>query len=488
MNLAAYFLDHNLPARANKVALRHNDACFTFSEMAEWSCRFGSHLRALGVREEDRVLIALPDCPAFAAAWFGIVRIGAVVAMINPIVPGEDWAYYLAYTRARAVVTTAEYAHLVKGVPVVVVDRDTEAILAASSDCPYGAGHPDDPAVWLFSSGSTGKPKACMHVAGDFVFNTENYAKKVLGIREQDVTLSVPKLFFGYATGTNLMFPWAVGATACLFDERATPDVVLDMIGRFHPTILTNVPTMIHRMLESPRCADTDLSSLRMVLSAGEALPAELYTRWLTRTGVEILDGIGSAEMFHIYISNEPGDVKVGTLGRLVPGYEARLVDPDERPVPAGEIGTLWIKGPSNAIGYHQDRAKSRATFKGEWTATGDQFRVDADGRFVYCGRADDLLKVGGVYVSPVEVENCLLTHPAVRECAIVGIERAGLVTTAAFVVATGEPGEDLGRALQEHVKRTLAPHKYPRLVRFLDVLPRNDRGKVTRAELRKLL
>ncbi|MFZ5481300.1 MAG: benzoate-CoA ligase family protein [Myxococcota bacterium] len=489
MNLAAYFLDHNLPARAGKVALRYEDACFTFAEMHEWSCRFGSHLRALGVREEDRVLLAMPDIPAFAAAWFGVVRIGAVVAMMNPLVPPEDWEYYQRYTRARVVITTAEFAqHVSPDVSVIVVDRDVDAIMAASADCLYGTEHPDDPAVWLFSSGSTGKPKACVHTAGDFVFNTERYAKQVLGIREDDVTLSVPKLFFGYATGTNLMFPWAVGATACLFSERPTPETVLAKIAEFRPTILTNVPTMIHRMLESPACEGADLSSIRMVLSAGEALPAELYRRWIARTGVEILDGIGSAELFHIYLSNRPGDVAVGTLGRLVPGYEAKLLDPDGREVAPGEIGTLWVRGGSNAVWYHQDREKSRATFKGDWTVTGDQFRVDADGRYVYCGRADDLLKVGGVYVSPVEVENCLLTHPQVRECAIVGFEKGGLTSTAAFVVASEGAGDALAAALQEWVKTRLAPHKYPRTVRFLDVLPRNDRGKVARAELRKTL
>ncbi len=498
MNLAAYFLDHNLPARAEKVALRYRADAYTFSEMAAWSCRFGSHLRALGVREEDRVLLALDDTPEFAAAWFGVVRVGAVVAMMNPGVPPKDWAYYLTYTRARVLVTTAAFAAAnvdaiaaARGdqlAAVIVVDTDDAAIQARSADCPYGRTLPDDPAAWLFSSGSTGAPKACVHAAHDFIFNTEQYAKAVLGIREHDITLGVPKLFFGYATGTNLLFPWAVGATSCLFSERATADEVLANITRYRPTIVTNVPTMIHRMLEHPACDTTDLSSIRMVLSAGEALPAELYTRWVARTGVEILDGIGSAEMFHIYITNFPGDVRVGTLGRLVPGYEARIVGEDELPVSPGEIGTLWVKGASNAICYHQDRAKTRVTFRGEWTTTGDQFRIDAEGRFVYCGRADDLLKVGGVYVSPTEVENCLLTHPAVRECAIVGVERDGLVTTVAFVVAT-HPGDDaLARALQDHVKTRLAPYKYPRMVRFADVLPRNDRGKVARAELKRLV
>ncbi len=502
MNLAAYFLDHNLPARRDKVALRYRDEAHTFGEMATASCRFGTHLRALGVREEDRVLLALDDTPAFAEAWFGVVRVGAVVAMMNPGVPPKDWSYYLRYTRARVLVTTSAYAEanaeaIAEAMgrqlsAVIRVDVDADALAARSADCPYGDTGPDDPAVWLFSSGSTGAPKACVHAANDFIFNTEMYAKQVLGIREDDVTLGVPKLFFGYATGTNLMFPWAVGATTVLFSERSTVDEVIANIERYKPTIVTNVPTMIHRMLEHPRAGELDLSSIRLVLSAGEALPAELYTRWMARTGVEILDGIGSAELFHIYITNYPGDVRVGTLGKLVPGYEAKIVDDDERPVAPGEIGTLWVKGASNAICYHQDRAKTRVTFRGEWTTTGDQFCQDPEGYFVYCGRADDLLKVGGVFVSPVEVENCLLTHGEVREAAIVGVEKDGLMTTVAFVVATRPAAElpdadALARALQEHVKKRLAPHKYPRSVRFLDVLPRNDRGKVARAELKRM-
>lgn len=497
LNLAACFLDHNLGPRPDKVALRTRDGAWTFREMYAWSCRFGNLLRTSGVYEEDRVLIALPDTPAFAAAWFGVVRVGGVVAMMNPLVPAEDWAYYLRYTRARVLVTERTWAEAHAEVlavalgaqlrRVVVVDTPEHAaeLAALPAECPYADTTADDPAVWLFSSGSTGKPKACMHVAGDFVYNTERYAKAVLGIREDDVTLSVPKLFFGYATGTNLMFPWAVGATTCLYPERATAETVLENLVRFRPTVLTNVPTMIHRMLELPETAAVDLSCLRMVLSAGEALPAELYRRWIERTGVEILDGIGSAELFHIYLTNAPGDVALGTLGRMVPGYTARLVGPDGQDVPPGEIGTLYVQGPSNAYGYHRDRAKSRDTFLGGWTNTSDQFRVDEDGRYVYCGRADDLLKVGGVYVAPAEVENCLLTHPKVREVAVVGLDRDGLQLTCACVVAT-EVAEGLDRELQEWVKTRLAPHKYPRLVHFFADLPRNDRGKVARAELKR--
>ncbi len=518
MNLARYFLDHNLEHRADKVAVRYTpptpdgeaaplgtpEQRYTFAEMHAWSNRAGNHLRALGIREEDRVLFALTDTPAFAAHWFGALRVGGVVAMMNPGVPAEDWAYYLDYSRAAVLITERVFADLhapaiahalhrgqLRGIIVVDAPLDIAAQHTLGDACRTADSSPDDPSVWLFSSGSTGKPKACMHVNSDFVFNTERYAKAVLGMREDDLTLGVPKLFFGYATGTNLMFPWAVGATTCLYSERSTPQTILTHIARYRPTILTNVPTMIHRMLETPLCATTDLSSLRMVLSAGEALPAELYRRWTERTGVEILDGIGSAELFHIYLTNSPGDVKLGTLGRPVPGYTVKLVDPQGREVERGEIGTLLVgtdapgEGASNAYGYHRDRAKSRDTFRGAWTATGDQLRVDEEGRYVYCGRGDDLLKVGGVYVSPTEVENCLLTHPRVREAAIVGVEHQGLVTTVACVVVN-QVVDGLDREIQEHVKGRLAPHKYPRFVRFYEVLPRNDRGKVARAELKR--
>jgi benzoate-CoA ligase family protein len=511
MNLASYFLDHNLPERAHKVAVRYTppgglEQSYTFHQMHVWSNRVGNRLRSMQLREEDRVLFALDDTPEFAAHWFGALRVGGVVAMMNPGVTSDDWAYYLEYTRAAVLVTARSYAdqhaariaHALRHGQLrgtVIVDDPLHCAIteAMPEACTTADSALDDPGVWLFSSGSTGKPKACMHVNGDFIFNTERYAKAVLGIREDDVTLGVPKLFFGYATGTNLMFPWAVGATTCLYSERSTPEIVLAHIARYKPTILTNVPTMIHRMLEHPACDTTDLSSLRMVLSAGEALPAELYRRWTERTGVEILDGIGSAELFHIYLTNAPGDVKLGTLGRPVPGYTLKLVDDQGTEVAQGEIGTLIVgtddpwAGTSNAWGYHRDRAKSRDTFRGAWTHTGDQFRVDEDGRYVYCGRADDLLKVGGVYVSPVEVENCLLTHPSVREAAVIGVERDGLVTTVACIVPT-ERTEGLDRAIQDFVKSRLAPHKYPRFVRFYEVLPRNDRGKVARGELRRAL
>jgi len=309
----------------------------------------------------------------------------------------------------------------------------------------------------------------------------------VLGLRADDRTLSVPKLFFGYATGTNLMFPFAVGATACLFAERSTAAVVFEQIERCRPTVLTNVPTMINAMLAEPEAARRDLSSLRMCLSAGEALPPELHRRWQQTFGVELLDGIGSAEMFHIYISNVPGEVVPGSLGRLVPGYEARIVDPEGREVAPSEVGTLWVKGGSALQGYWHDHEKSVRTRTGEWVSTGDQFTRDAEGQFWYRGRRDDLMKVGGVWVSPLEIEDTLLSHPLVAECAVIGAQdAAGLTKPKAFVVTRpgAEPGAALTAELQNYVKTKLLPFKYPRWIEYRGSLPKNDRGKVDRRAL----
>jgi benzoate-CoA ligase len=347
---------------------------------------------------------------------------------------------------------------------------------------------PDDLAGWLFTSGSTGLPKAAVHQHQDFRFNIERYAAKIVGYRESDITLSVPKLFFGYATGTNLMFPFSVGAQTALFAERSTPETLYAMIAQHRPTVLTSVPTTIGGMLQLPGAAQKDLSCLRVCLSAGEALPPELYRRWVDTFGVEILDGIGSAEMFHIYISGRLGGVRPGSLGQLVPGYEARIVGADERDVAPGEVGTLWIKGASRALCYWGSREKSQQTFRGDWCVTGDQFRVDADGYFWYEGRADDMLKVSGIFVSPLEIEDCLMSHPAVKEVCIVGAEdEGGLTKPKAFVVPhdPAAAGAALADELKAFIKGRLSPYKYPRWIEFLDALPRSDRGKIQRNLLR---
>jgi benzoate-CoA ligase len=448
------------------------------------------------------VLIVLPDGFEFAETWFATLRAGGVFAMVNPLLKRADFEHYLAYTKARIVVThervlpelgpafrAARWSEslLVVGEESGGFERYEEALGAEDAGSTFAELEPtgpDDLAGWLFTSGSTGKPKACVHAHSDFAYNTELYALRVAGYREDDLCLSVPKLFFGYATGTNLMFPFRVGAASVLFPGRSTADELLDQIERHRPTFLTGVPTLFNNMLRSPRIDSVDLSCLRVALSAGEALPAALYEEWKQRTGVEILDGIGSAEMFHIYISNYPGDVRLGSLGRIVPGYEARIVDPEGNEVPDGEPGRLRVRGGSTALCYWGDKAKSRETFQGEWCTSADIFRRDAEGYYYYEGRADDLLKVSGIWVSPLEIENALLSHEAVAEvCVVAREDEARLVKPCAFVVlAAGHAGDDaMAAALKAHVKERLAPYKYPRWFEWRVELPKNDRGKVAR-------
>ncbi|MCE9594400.1 MAG: benzoate-CoA ligase family protein [Planctomycetes bacterium] len=507
-NLCAYYLDRNLEeGRGAKTALIVGREQRTYAELHARVKKLTAALRRAKLRPEERVLIVLPDGFEFAEAWFAVLRAGGVFAMVNPLLKSEDFAYYLEYSKARIVITASEV--LPELAPAVRASRLCETVIVVGADAggfrayedalgaedersslaELEATGPDDLAGWLFTSGSTGKPKACVHAHSDFAFNTETYALRVAGYRESDVCLSVPKLFFGYATGTNLMFPFRVGASVVLFAGRATADELFDQIAAHRPTFLTSVPTMINNMLRSPRVADADLSSLRLCLSAGEALPAQLYQEWKTRTGVEILDGIGSAEMFHIYISNRPGDVKLGSLGLVVPGYEAIVVDAHGREVAHGEPGRLRVRGGSTALCYWADKAKSRDTFQGEWCTSADIFKRDGDGYFYYEGRDDDLLKVSGIFVSPLEIENALLAHAAVAEVCVIGKEdEEHLIKPLAFVVLKpGFTGNDaLAAELKAFVKTKLAPYKYPRWFEWRTSLPKNDRGKVARKELKE--
>ena len=505
-NMADYFLYHNLEeGREHKTCLYFNDETYTYGETARMSNRVGNALRDLGVEMEDRVLLALPDCPQFVWTWFGASRIGAVITMVNPLLPAGDYQYYLEYTRARVAVinehlleTFAEAvvnARYLRHVLVVGHKYDgdfgsfEEAVEGMPETITPADTHRDDIAIWLFTSGSTGHPKGAVHLHHDLPYNTEVFATRTVGVREDDLTVSVPKLFFGYATGTNLLFPFAMGGATALFSERSTPEKMFDMIERFRPTILTTVPTMINAMLNLEGAPQRDLSSLRFCYSAGEALPVELYNRWKEIFGVEILDGIGSAEMFHIYITNRPGDVKLGSLGRIVEGYDAKVVDAEGSEVPTGEMGTLRIKGDSAALCYWQAHEKSKETFAGDWCSTGDQFHVDGEGYYWYHGRTDDMLKVSGVYVAPSEIENCLLQHEAVLECAVVGHDAGDhLIKPKAFIVprAGFAPNEELAQQIKEFVKSRIALYKYPRWIEFVPSLPKNDRGKIDRKKLKE--
>ena len=510
-NMADYFLYHNLEeGRENKTCLYFEDRKWNYGETARLSNRAGNALRELGVEIEDRVLMVLPDCPEFVWTWFGAVRIGAVITMVNPLLPASDYEYYLDYTRARVAVVhesvlenfteAARGARYLRGVLVVgqregILNPDRsswvsfkDAIDAAGEECTPADTRRDDIAIWLFTSGSTGHPKGAVHLQHDLPYNTEVFAKATMGVNADDLTVSVPKLFFGYATGTNLLFPFAVGGATALFSERSTAEKIFEVIKRYRPTILTTVPTMINSMLNVPGASKDDLSSLRFCYSAGEALPIELYERWMSAYGVDICDGIGSAEMFHIYITNRPGDIKPGSLGRIVEGYDAKIVDADSNEVPVGDMGTLKIKGDSAALCYWNAHEKSKETFAGDWCTTGDQFHVDTDGYYWYHGRTDDMLKVSGVFVAPAEIENCLLQHEAILECAVVGHDAAdGLVKPKAFIVLREGfvSGDQLGEEIKQFVKTRIAIYKYPRWVEFVTSLPKNDRGKIDRKKLK---
>ncbi|HUJ58402.1 MAG TPA: benzoate-CoA ligase family protein [Kofleriaceae bacterium] len=543
-NLADYFLfDREREGKAGRVALRFGERSWSYGEVAERSRALARALVDGGLQPEQRVYIVLPDTPAFAWSIFGTLAAGGIVTMGNPIAPPDDLHYVLDYVRASVLVTTPEVAaalaprlaehpqlRAVLLSPDAATGADPEAAcdpietiaIAQSLTSAIQLGrtlrtrlpalHRDDPAIWLFTSGSTGRPKAAMHSHRDFAWNTEVYAKRTVGYREDDVTVSVPRLFFGYATGTNLWFPFAVGATVGLFSERPTAESISAAIARYRATIVTNVPTMLGKLLDldDERRArgepGLDLSSVRFHLSAGEALPEPLLRRFVERFGPkaepggprptganEVYDGIGSAEMFHIYASNRPGDVKPGSLGRAVAGYELAILPEDATGpgaprLPPGEIGILWVRGDSVAHGYYRDRDKSWATFHGHWCKTGDLFHIDDGGYLYFSGRADDLFKVGGVFVAPREVEDCLLSHPAVSMAAVIPAEDQGLTKPKALIVVRPEArSRDRARLadeLKHHVQDRLSKHKYPRWIVFVDDLPKNDRGKVDKKAL----
>lgn len=496
-NMADYFVFSNIDAgRGAKPALIFEGREISYDEVARNVIRVAERLVSDGLLPEQRVLVCMRDRPEFVYAWFGALKAGAVVTQVNPLLPVSDYEYYLGYVKPQFAFIDAasraafgEAAESSRHCSGGIIDADAKfeewlARPVAPNAAPWPT-RKDDPAVWLFTSGTTGQSKGAVHTHAHFAFNTEMYAKAFIGMRESDVTISGPRLFFGYATGTNIMFPFAVGATSILFKEQPSAEVLYSLIAKHKPTVLTSVPTLINKMLEQPEGAD--LSSLRFMWSAGEALPAQLHERWEAAHGVPIIDGIGSAESFHIYISNRPGDIRRGSLGKLVPGYKAKLVDDDGAQVAQGDVGTLWLKGDSAATHYHAAYEKSKEHLRGGWIVSGDKFRQDADGYWYFEGRGDDLIKSGGIYVSPLEVENCLMQHEAVLECCVIGKkDGAGLEKPFAIVVLkeSANAAED---ALVQFCKARLARYKAPHGVAFsAALLPRNDRDKIDRKALRK--
>jgi len=520
LNMVTWFLDDRVAeGRGDDVAIVHSGLVAggdvetapttetTYRELVAASCRVTGLLRELGLRIEDRVQLLLLDTPEFAAAYFGILRAGCVAVPTNTWLQSKDYAYYLEYARPQAVIVDAEVWPMLEPVwrdaphtkHFIVLDRKHgkvpdgtidwhEAMARQPSEAKTEPTYRDDFSTWLSSSGSTGNPKCVVHMHHDFVWNTIAYAQRTLGLRATDITVSAPKLFFGYALASNMLFPLSVGGRCIFTHERLEAADYLALAEHHRATQFVTVPTNIAKLVAMDQTRRFDLSSLHSLVSAGEALPPRLHRDFRERYGVEIYDGIGSAEMFHVYITNRPGDVKEGSLGRIVEGYRHRLVDDDNKDVAPGEIGTLVIEGPSAGAGYWRMRDKSRETFWGDAVKGGDKFLADADGYFWYCGRGDDMLKCSGVYVSPVEVENCLLGHPAVLEAGVVGFrDEAGLEKAMAFVelqdgiLATPALADEL----VTWAKGQIAPFKAPRRVVFA-TLPRTETGKIRRNELRE--
>jgi len=504
LNMADWFLHARVrEGLGARVALRIGDTTVSYAAVQALSHRWAHSLRAHGIVPEQRVLLALPDGLDFVGAFFGALSLGAVVVMLNPELKPEAIAHQYGYTRATLCVTDRDHAPAFAAAAALgahapralIADDPTE--IAAREACvepfPTHPSHRDDAAIWLYSGGTTGQPKAVVQSHGSFVYTTQCYAHGVLGLGPDDITLAVPKLFFGYATGANLLFPFSVGASAVLFAGRSTAEALFAQIAQHRPTVLINVPTIINAMVS--QATTPDLSCLRLVTSAGEPLPVELYHRWKARFGVELLDGLGTAEMWHVFLTNHPGHARPGSLGTPVAGFEVRVCDEEGRPVAPGDVGWLWVKGFARAQGYWRNHPQSMTAFRGPWYVSGDMLRQDADGYFYYCGRGDDMLKVAGRWLSPQEVEDCLQAHPAVHEVAVVGLEDAatGLLKPHAWVVRKATGGDEdsldagaLAERLRGHVEGRLEGFKVPRRVHFVEVMPRTHLGKIDRGALRR--
>jgi benzoate-CoA ligase len=503
-NAAHDLVERNLKAgRGPKLAYIDDAGRYTYAELAERVNRAASALVSLGLAMESRIMVALHDTIDFPSVFLGAIKAGIVPVAANTLLTTNDYKFMLEDSRARALVVSEAllpvFAPILESLPslehVIVSGASAHghrrlADLMADAPAHFETAPTtcDDVCFWLYSSGSTGTPKGTVHIQSSLVYTAELYAKPILGIRESDLVFSAAKLFFAYGLGNGLTFPLSVGATTVLMAERPTPASVAKRLKEHKPTIFYGVPTLYAAMLASADLPKRDEVAMRVCTSAGEALPADIGRRWTEHFGVEILDGIGSTEMLHIFLSNRPGEVRYGTTGKPVPGYQIRLVDESGNDAKPGEIGELQISGPSSAIMYWNNRARSLSTFVGAWTRAGDKYSVDGDGYYVYGGRSDDMLKVSGIYVSPFEVEAALMTHPDVLEAAIVGVADVDeLVKPKAYVVVKQGvvAGDDLKTRLQQHVKDRLAPYKYPRWIEFMNELPKTATGKIQRFKLR---
>ncbi|HTK98264.1 MAG TPA: benzoate-CoA ligase family protein [Pseudomonadales bacterium] len=482
--------------RAARVAVVDDAGTYTYAEIDRRASRFANVLRARGLVNRQRVLLCLEDSVDFPVCFLGAIRAGAIPVPLNTLLTPKDYAYIVSDSEAKLLVVSAALAPAWQSIleptsplDVLVSGRSTShptldrALADASHAHAVGPTRRDEPAFWLYTSGTTGNPKGVIHRHGDLEFTARTYGRQVLGITADDVVFSAAKLFFAYGLGNALTFPFSVGATVVLTAARPTPSVVKAILATHRPTLFCGVPTLYAMLLAEPELPPRD--RLRMCISAGEALPETLLQRWRDGVGLDILDGIGTTEMLHIFVSNRPGDVAPGTTGRAVPGYAVRIVDEHGNDTDVDAIGDLEVRGDSAAVGYWKLPEQSGATFRDGWVRTGDKYLRRASGHLVYCGRRDDLLKVGGIYVSPMEVENALLAHPAVIEVAVVGAQDADKLIKPKAIVVARSPSPALADELIAHVRGRLADYKRPRWIEFVDSLPKTATGKVQRYKLR---
>ncbi len=506
--MTSYFLDENIKqGREERIAVYCNDRSYTYKDIHKLTNRVGNALKGLGVEPGNRVYLVMNDRPELVASFYGIIKIGAVATLAYTFTKAKDFEYELNYVRPKVVITddsaidslrnascNSQFpkSFLIFGSSTSELRKNeldfSMAIENANDNLDPEPTSEDDIAQWKFTGGTTGFRKAIPHRHYDPVFSFEGF-RHIMGYRPDDIVLPIPKMFFGYGRDGAIVYPFRVGAAAVLFPERFTPERVFELIRKYRPTILLQVPTAMRAMLQVAKQEPPDLSSVRLCMSSGEALSVDLYREWKENFGCEVLDGIGSAEMNYTYICNRPNDVRPGTVGKPVPGYEARIVNEAGKELPDGEIGILMAKGESSGTEYYGDNAASVNTFRGKWVFTGDLFSKDRDGYFRFAGRRDDLLKVSGYFVSPLEMEQCLHTHPDIAICAVVGVQDAdGLTKSMAFIVLHEGVGssEQKAEEIRQFCKQKLAPYKFPRFIRFLTDLPKTGRGKIDRLRLKQ--
>lgn len=508
LNTTSFFLDENIvQGRGNRVAIYFRDETYTYDDLSRLTNRVGNVLKELGVEIENRVYISLEDSPEFVASYYAVQKIGASAIAAYTYLSPSDFEYEINLLKPKVIVADSSSigaireatqgspypkAFLILGVsPNQLRKREYEfktLVNHASSQLEAERTHRDDYARWGFTGGSTGHPKAIPVPHSNLVYSFFSI-QQIMNYTQADIILPVPKMFFGYGRTGSIVLPFRVGAAAILFPERTTEKKIFELVARHKPTILIQVPTLMRRMLQVPQEERADLSGIRLCTSGGETLSPELYREWRRHFGCEVINVLGSAEMGYIYLSNRPGEVVPGSVGKPVPGYEAKVVDEQGRELPRGEIGVLMAKGPTSAFFYWHEPEKSRQTFRGEWVYTGDLFKKDEEGNFWFIGRADDLLKVSGIWLSPMEIERCIQAHADVVDCAVVGIKDAdGLDLPKAFVILREGlvPSQEKADELKKYAKEHLSPYKFPRQVEFLSDLPKNPAGKVDKAELKQ--